>query len=160
MSALKVSGYFECQGSNSLNFGPIFKILVAKYISVSRPFIWCRTPTWHVATCPQMCPKVGPWKVKITKVEKMTYQLKVSKLWVEILIYIDNLTSWAKKKISSNQCSQRAETACDSWKVPACWGLPQPLFLSFCLRDMGTLWPTMWWFWVFFWPGRMFTVVA
>ena len=39
MSALKISGYFECQGFNSLNFGPIFKILVAKHISVSRPFI-------------------------------------------------------------------------------------------------------------------------
>ena len=35
------SGYFDCQGHNSLNFGPIFKILVAKHISVSRPFIWC-----------------------------------------------------------------------------------------------------------------------
>ena len=26
------SGYFECQGHNSLNSGPIFKILVPKHI--------------------------------------------------------------------------------------------------------------------------------
>ena len=31
------SGYFDCQGHNSPNFGLIFKILVAKHISVSRP---------------------------------------------------------------------------------------------------------------------------
>ena len=30
----------------------------------------CRTPTWHVPTCLETCPKVGPQKSKITKVEK------------------------------------------------------------------------------------------
>ena len=34
------SGYLDCQGHNSPNFGLIFKILVAKHICVSRPFIW------------------------------------------------------------------------------------------------------------------------
>ena len=33
--ALSNLEYFECQGHNSLNFDPIFKILVPKHISVS-----------------------------------------------------------------------------------------------------------------------------
>ena len=47
------SGYFDCQGHNSLNFGPIFKILVAKHISVSRPFIHVifRKPRATQVTC-------------------------------------------------------------------------------------------------------------
>ena len=41
VTSMRGSGYFDCQSHNSLNFGPIFKILVAKHISVPRPFIWC-----------------------------------------------------------------------------------------------------------------------
>ena len=65
------SGYFECQGHNSLNSGLILKILVPKHISFPRPFffiLW--SITWHVAMWPKTCPKVGPWKMKITKVKK------------------------------------------------------------------------------------------
>ena len=32
------NGDFDCQGHNSLNFGPILKILVPKPISFPRPF--------------------------------------------------------------------------------------------------------------------------
>ena len=41
VTSMRGSGYFDWQGHNSLNFGPIFKILVAKHISGPRPFIWC-----------------------------------------------------------------------------------------------------------------------
>ena len=41
VTSMRGSGYFDCQSHNSLNFGPIFKILVAKHISGPRPFIWC-----------------------------------------------------------------------------------------------------------------------
>ena len=41
VTLMRGSGYLDCQSHNSLNFGPIFKILVAKHISVPRPFIWC-----------------------------------------------------------------------------------------------------------------------
>ena len=51
MSAMRFSGYFHCQGHNSLNFGPIFKILVAKHISFSRPFILCAEHP--CGTCPR-----------------------------------------------------------------------------------------------------------
>ena len=37
--ALRDLENFDCQGQNSLNFCPIFKILVAKHISFSRAFI-------------------------------------------------------------------------------------------------------------------------
>ena len=33
MSALSILENFDCQGHNSLNFGPIFKIFVPKHIS-------------------------------------------------------------------------------------------------------------------------------
>ena len=37
--------------------------------SVFKTFLlMCRTPTWHVPTCLTTCPKVGPWKLKITKI--------------------------------------------------------------------------------------------
>ena len=125
LSALKVSGYFECQGSNSLNFGPIFKILVAKYISVSRPFIWCAEhPRGMWPRAQKRVKKLVLEKWTSQKLKKMTYQLKVSKLWVEILIYIDNLTSWAKKKISSN-----LRTHGDIWT--------QRLDLSWTISDLS-----------------------
>ena len=41
VTSMRGSGYLDCQSHNSLNFGPIFKILVAKHISGPRPFIWC-----------------------------------------------------------------------------------------------------------------------
>ena len=41
LTSMRGSGYLDCQSHNSLNFGPIFKILVAKHISGPRPFIWC-----------------------------------------------------------------------------------------------------------------------
>ena len=41
VTSMRGSGYLDCQSHNSLNFGPIFKILVAKRISVPRPLIWC-----------------------------------------------------------------------------------------------------------------------
>ena len=72
--ALSILESFDCQGHNSLNFGPIFKILVPKHISFPRPFffIYC-TSTWHVPTWPETCPKMGPWKTKITKIKKKSY---------------------------------------------------------------------------------------
>ena len=47
------NGDFVCHGHNSLNFGPIFKILVAKHSSGPRPFIWCAEHprgTWPCAS--------------------------------------------------------------------------------------------------------------
>ena len=41
VTSMRGSGYLDCQGHNSLIFGLIFKILVAKHISGPRPFIWC-----------------------------------------------------------------------------------------------------------------------
>ena len=38
--ALSHLEYFDCQGHNSLNFGPIFKILVPQHISFPRPFFF------------------------------------------------------------------------------------------------------------------------
>ena len=57
MSALRVSGYFDCQGNNSLNFSPIFKILEAKHISAS--FDVQNRQNTHVA-CGHVPKKVGP----------------------------------------------------------------------------------------------------
>ncbi len=70
--ALSIFENFDCQGNNSLNFGPIFTILVPKHISFPRPFlfIYC-TSTWHVLTWPETCPKVGPWKTKSQKLKKI-----------------------------------------------------------------------------------------
>ena len=40
LSALSILKNFDCQGHNSLNFHPIFKILVPKHMSVPRAFIF------------------------------------------------------------------------------------------------------------------------
>ena len=56
---------------NSLNFSPIFKILVPKHIYFPRPFFFIFwSTTWHVPTWPETCPKVRPWK-KIKKIKKI-----------------------------------------------------------------------------------------
>ena len=49
--------------------------------------------------------------------------MKVNKLWVGILIYINNLTSWAKKKVASKHCPKGA-----NW--------PQRLDLSWQIADL------------------------
>ena len=53
------SGYFDCLNVyNSLN------------VSFPKPFIFICWPTmWHVLTLPETCLKVGPWKIKITKIK-------------------------------------------------------------------------------------------
>ena len=50
--------------------------------------------------------------------------MKVSKLWVGILIYIDHLSSWAKKKLASKHCPKGA-----NW--------PQRLDLSWTISDLS-----------------------
>ena len=56
--------------------------------------------------------------------KKLTFQVKVSKLWVGILIYIDHLSSWAKKKLASKHCPKGA-----NW--------PQRLDLSWTISDLS-----------------------
>ena len=68
------SGYFECQGHNSLNSGPILKILVPKHISFPRPSILiCWTSTWHVPTWQKRVLKIVNEKWKSQKLKKMTF---------------------------------------------------------------------------------------
>ena len=70
LSALSILEDFDCLGHNSLNVGPILKILVPTPISFPRPFFsiyW--STTWHVPMWPETCPKVGPCKLKVEKVE-------------------------------------------------------------------------------------------
>ena len=72
VTSMRGSGYFDCHGHNSLNFGPIFKILVAKHISGPRPFIWCAEHprgTWPFA--PKHVLKLVHEKKKSQKLRKM-----------------------------------------------------------------------------------------
>ena len=71
LSPLNILENFYCQGHNSLNFYPIFKILVPKHMSVPRAFIFILwVTTSHVPTCPKTWPKACPSNKKITKIEK------------------------------------------------------------------------------------------
>ena len=74
VTSMRGSGYFDCQGHNSLNFGPIFKILVAKHISVPRPFIWCAEHprgTWLYA--PKRVLKLVHENQKSQKLKKINF---------------------------------------------------------------------------------------
>ena len=64
----------HCQGHNSLNSGPILKILVPKHISFPRPSILiCWTSTWHVSRGQKRVLKIVNEKWKSQKLKKMTF---------------------------------------------------------------------------------------
>jgi hypothetical protein len=82
--ALSILESFDCQGHNSLNFGPIFKILVPKHISFPRPFffIYC-TSTWHV---PRGQKRVLKWvheKQKSQKLKKILLPGSIPALFLQ-----------------------------------------------------------------------------
>ena len=70
--ALSHLEYFDCQGHNSLNFGPIFKILVPQHISFPRPFFFIYwTSTWHMPRGQKRVLKVLHEKQKSLKLKKI-----------------------------------------------------------------------------------------
>ena len=103
--ALSHLEYFDCQGHNSLNFGPIFKILVPQHISFPRPFFFIYwTSTWHMPRGQKRVLKVLHEKQKSLKLKKILLPgfipavfLKISSLY----IIKKNLKNWKKKLFSS-----------------------------------------------------------
>ena len=101
--ALSHLEYFDCQGHNSLNFGPIFKILVPQHISFPRPFFFIYwTSTWHMPRGQKRVLKVLHEKQKSLKLKKILFPgfipavfLKISSLY----IIKKNKKNWKKKII-------------------------------------------------------------
>ena len=54
--------------------------------------------SWHVPTWPEMCPKVGPWKTKITKIKKNPTSRARSSCFLKKIISPYPKKNWKKWK--------------------------------------------------------------
>ena len=158
VTSMRGSGYFDWQGHNSLNFGPIFKILVAKHISVPRPFIWCAEHprgTWLYA--PKRVLKLVHENQKSQKLKKINFPSEGQPTFCRNLNLHGQSDLLGQKKEIFSCCSNGVTSP---WSFDLYWPLTNyevtsrgsrvwhffrgqyPVILPYCKPKSGLNWPS------------------